>query len=86
MSTRNNRSAKNKIESRNIHQSSVAPATPPQEASLPAPLTIFLTLGERRLVLKKLGRRHRDRRKALFAALRITQNDLDQAARRSDHS
>lgn len=49
----------------------VAPAPPPNPGDLPAPLTIFLTQSEREQALRALGRRHRDRRLALLAALKI---------------
>jgi len=52
------------------------PASPPDDAELREPLVVFLSPKERQLVLQALGRRHRDRRRALLGLL-----GLDAAAR-----
>ena len=47
------------------------PAAPPDPATLPTTLTLFLAMDERARVLKKLARHSRDRRLALLRALRV---------------
>jgi hypothetical protein len=50
---------------------SPVPAPPPVPERLPASLTFFLTGAQRRAVLERLARIHRDRARALLDALRI---------------
>ncbi|MDX2116467.1 MAG: hypothetical protein SFZ24_12730 [Planctomycetota bacterium] len=49
----------------------MGPATPPAAGTLPTTLTFFLTVDERREVLRALRRVGRDRARALLRALRI---------------
>lgn len=67
MSTKRDRQHHTKRSSNKAPQ----PQPAPNPDSLPQPLTFFLTVGERRAVLAKLRRRHRDRTTALKKALRI---------------
>lgn len=48
-----------------------APEPPPAPGLMPASLTFFLTGAQRRAVLERLARIHRDRARALLGALRI---------------
>lgn len=49
----------------------IEPAPAPEPGALAQPLTFFLTVDERRAVLRALRRIHTDRRRALLVALRI---------------
>lgn len=59
------------------------PAPPPDDADLREPLVIFLSPKERRLVLQTLGRRHKDRRRALLGLLGLDAAARSQRNRRS---
>ncbi|MEM8834288.1 MAG: hypothetical protein AAGD00_00575 [Planctomycetota bacterium] len=55
----------------------IQPAPAPEPGTLPQPLTFFLTVDERRAVLRALRRMHTDRRRGLLVALRISPAERD---------
>ncbi|MEZ6234898.1 MAG: hypothetical protein R3B68_11965 [Phycisphaerales bacterium] len=63
---------------------SPAPPEPIHRATLPHALTFFLTVAQRRAVLKSLRRLHRSREAALLRALDIPTPDPTTGVRRAD--